>query len=137
EVVPFSPLHDSALPAGTGGVYIGGGFPELYAGALAANRPMIDSLCTIAARGVPVYAECGGLMYLGETLTDEDGRAHAMAGIVPLRSSMQQRRLTLGYRVATAQADGPHIQRGDSIRGHEFHWSTLDAAPDAATAAYR
>ena len=136
ELLPFSPLHDAALPAGARGVYLGGGFPELYAEALAANAPMRASVRGAAARGVPVYGECGGLMYLGETLTDEDGRAHAMAGVVPLRSSMARRRLTLGYRTATARADGPHLARGHTVRGHEFHWSTLDAPPAAATAAY-
>ena len=136
DLLPFSPLHDAALPAGARGVCLGGGFPELYAEALAANAPMRASVHAAAARGVPVYGECGGLMYLGETLTDEAGRAHAMAGVAPLRSSMVRRRLTLGYRTATARADGPHLARGRTVRGHEFHWSTLDAPPAAATAAY-
>ena len=136
ELLPFSPLRDASLPAGARGIYLGGGFPELYAEALTANGPMRASVWRAAERGVPVYGECGGLMYLGETLTDEDGRAHAMAGVVPLRSSMARRRLTLGYRTVTARTDGPHLARGRTVRGHEFHWSTLDAPAAAATAAY-
>ncbi|TAJ23370.1 MAG: cobyrinate a,c-diamide synthase [Planctomycetota bacterium] len=136
EVIPFSPLHDTRVPDGARGVLIGGGFPELYAEALASNRPMLESVREVAGRGVPVYAECGGLMYLGESLTDGEGRAHALAGVVPVRSSMSRARLTLGYRTATARADGPHVARGQTVRGHEFHWSTLEAAPSVDKAAY-
>ncbi|RJQ12816.1 MAG: cobyrinate a,c-diamide synthase [Dehalococcoidia bacterium] len=136
EILPFSPLRDARIPPGATGVLLGGGFPELYAEELAANREMLASVRDAATRGVPVYAECGGLMYLGESLTDRDGRPHALVGAVPLRSSMSRARLTLGYRTATARADGPHIKRGQTVRGHEFHWSTLDESPDAETAAY-
>jgi cobyrinic acid a,c-diamide synthase len=135
-VAPFSPLYDRALPAGTAGVYLGGGFPELYAEALAGNLPMLAALRAAAALNLPIYAECGGLMYLSEQLTDGTGRSHAMAGIAPLRSSMAQRRLTLGYRVATAQTDGPHLTRGQAVRGHEFHWSTLEQSPAPKDSAY-
>lgn len=136
EIIPFSPLHDARVPEGARGVLIGGGFPELYAEALASNHAMLESVRSVASRGVPVYAECGGLMYLGESLTDVEGRAHSLAGVVPVHSSMSRARLTLGYRTATARADGPHMARGQTVRGHEFHWSTLDAAPEAETAAY-
>lgn len=135
-VAPFSPLHDRALPAGTTGVYLGGGFPELYAEALADNMPMFAALRAAAARTLPIYAECGGLMYLGEQLTDGAGLTHAMVGIAPLRSSMTRQKLTLGYRVATAQTDGPHLTRGQTVRGHEFHWSTLEESPAPKDSAY-
>ncbi len=136
EVLPFSPLHDARVPEGARGVLLGGGFPELYAEGLASNGAMLASVRDAANRGVPIYAECGGLMYLGESLTDTEGRPHAQAGIVALRSSMSRARLTLGYREATARADGPHVVRGQTVRGHEFHWSTLDAPPEPGTAAY-
>lgn len=134
EIIPFSPLRDTRIPDGAAGIILGGGFPELYAGTLAENRPMLDSIRDAARRGVVTYGECGGLMYLAESLTDLDGRVHALAGVVPLRSSMSRTRLTLGYRTASARADGPHVERGQTVRGHEFHWSTLDApvAPEAA-----
>ena len=136
ELLPFSPLRDAAVPSGASAVYLGGGFPEVYADALAANRPMLASVREAAARGTPIYGECGGLMYLGTALTDEAGRAHEMAGVVPVRSSMTKRRLTLGYREAVTRHDGPHLEAGRRVRGHEFHWSTLEADPPAAQAAY-
>jgi cobyrinic acid a,c-diamide synthase len=136
EIVPFSPLDDSALPHAVGGVYIGGGFPELYAADLAANSAMRESLRRAAAAGLPLYGECGGLMYLGEIIEDFDGRAHDMAGIVPLRSRMTRSRLTLGYRTAVARRDTVLLRRGEQVRGHEFHWSSLVAEPETEDAAY-
>lgn len=136
EVVPFSPLRDRGLPIGAQGVILGGGFPEVYAEALASNIPMLESVRGAAARGVVVYGECGGLMYLGESLTDAEGVSHRLAGVAPLRSSMSRARLTLGYRTATARSDGPHVAGGQVVRGHEFHWSVLDGAPDSERAAY-
>ena len=85
DVVPFSPLADGALPPGTQGVYLGGGFPELFAADLAANSPMHAALHAAARQGLPIYGECGGLMYLGRTLADLDGRRHAMVGLVTAR----------------------------------------------------
>ena len=137
EIIPFSPLDDAALPAGAGGVYLGGGFPELFAAELAANAPMLDSIRRAIAAGVPVYAECGGLMYLGRTLSDLDGRQYPMVGALPVVSSMAERRLHLGYREVAAAADGPLLRAGQTVRGHEFHWSVLQEPPDAAGAAYR
>lgn len=136
ELIPFSPLRDRAVPPGARGVYVGGGFPELFAAALAANAPMRDSLRDVAAAGAIVYAECGGLMYLGRSLTDLDGRVHEMAGLVAARSVMTRDRLSLGYRTASALRSSPLLARGDLVRAHEFHWSTLAAPPDAADAAY-
>jgi cobyrinic acid a,c-diamide synthase len=135
--VPFSPLADRALPPGTQGVYLGGGFPELFAADLAANRPMHAALHVAARRGLPIYGECGGLMYLGRTLADFDGRRHAMVGLVPLDSAMQRARLTLGYRSATALRPSPILECGAAVRGHEFHYSDLLTPLPEATAAYR
>ena len=137
DIIPFSPLDDAALPAGAGGVYLGGGFPELFAAELADNAPMLDSIRRAVAAGVPVYAECGGLMYLGRALSDLDGRQYPMVGALPVVSSMSGRRLHLGYREVAAAADGPLLRAGETVRGHEFHWSVLQESPDAAGAAYR
>ena len=137
EIAPFSPLADAALPPGAGGVYLGGGFPEMFAAELSANRPMLAALRQAAARGLPVYAECGGLMYLGQSLTGFDGVAHPMAGLLPAASAMSQSRLSLGYREVEARADGPLLAAGQRVRGHEFHWSTLERAPDDAESVYR
>ncbi|MCY3638438.1 MAG: cobyrinate a,c-diamide synthase [Chloroflexi bacterium] len=136
ELVPFSPLADAALPAGVGGVYIGGGFPEIFARELAANERMKQSIREAHARGRAIYAECGGLMYLGKALTDFDGAAHEMVGLIPARSSMSKGRLTLGYREVEALSDGALLAKGETARGHEFHWSVADSPSSAEHAAY-
>ncbi len=114
-VVAFDPLTDTALPDGTQGIYLGGGFPEVYAGELAANRSLLDDLRRAVDAGVPTVAECAGLLYLSRTL---DGTA--MAGIVPADSAMGDR-LTLRYPVATATADTLLTRAGEQVTGHEFH----------------
>lgn len=136
ELVPFSPLADAAVPDGCGAVYIGGGFPELFGAALAANTPMQGSLRAVAARGIPVYGECGGLMYLGRSLTDFEGAHHTMTGLVPADSVMGGTRLTLGYREVES-CGTPLLPAGERMRGHEFHWSALETPPGTAGAAYR
>ncbi|MDA0769790.1 MAG: cobyrinate a,c-diamide synthase [Chloroflexi bacterium] len=136
EVVPFSPLGDDRLPEGVGGVYLGGGFPEIYAADLAENEAMLGAIRNAGAANIPIYAECGGLMYLGTSLTDFDGNRHQMAGLLPLESSMEKSRLTLGYREVKALADGPLLSKGQETRGHEFHWSFSDLQQNEADAAY-
>jgi cobyrinic acid a,c-diamide synthase len=136
ELNPFSPLADATLPPDVGGVYIGGGFPEVFAEALSANVAMRTAIRDAAARGLPIYAECGGLMYLGQGMTDLEGRDYAMAGVLPVRSSMQGARLTLGYRTLRAQQDSCVLTAGDTVRGHEFHFSSLQDSADALPAAY-
>src|SRR6185503_123846 len=83
----------------------------------------------------PIYAECGGLMYLQEALVDADGRRHRMTGIVPGESSLVGKRLTLGYREVRARLDTPIVEAGRTLRGHEFHWSVCEPPP-ADRAAY-
>ncbi|MFT4010576.1 MAG: cobyrinate a,c-diamide synthase [Nocardioidaceae bacterium] len=115
DVVTFDPIGDPCLPAGTRGVYLGGGFPEVYAAELAANRRLLADLRAAADAGVPVVAECAGLLYLAETL---DGAP--MSGILPVTAAMSQR-LTLRYPVATASADSLLTRAGEQVTGHEFH----------------
>ena len=136
ELAPFSPLEDGALPDGIGGVYIGGGFPELFARELAANEGMKQSIRAAHTHGTRIYAECGGLMYLGESLTDFDGKAHHMVGLIPAKSSMSKGRLTLGYREVESLSDGALLAKGERVRGHEFHWSVADSPASAQHAAY-
>jgi cobyrinic acid a,c-diamide synthase len=123
ELVFFSPMSDSSLPNHISGLYIGGGFPELYAEALANNSPMRNSIKTAAQQGMPVYAECGGLMYLSESIRDLEGKKYPMVGFVPVSSRIDKPRLNLGYRTVQALSDGPLLRRGETVRGHEFHWS--------------
>ncbi|MFQ6030284.1 MAG: cobyrinate a,c-diamide synthase [Dehalococcoidia bacterium] len=137
QLVPFSPLEDPSLPEGVGGVYIGGGFPEMFARELSENTPMLQSLSQAVARRIPVYAECGGLMYLGQSLSDLEGTHYPMVGALPVVSSMSQRRLTLGYRNIESCTDSPLLQRGQQVRGHEFHWSVLEQPPDPEQSVYR
>ena len=136
NVAPFSPLEDSSIPPGAAGVYLGGGFPELYAGELAGNPAIRQALREAARVGIPIYGECGGLMYLGRSLTDPQGVSHEMVGLLPLESSMVESRLTLGYREVEALSDGPLLAKGQRVRGHEFHWSIQTGTPSQETALY-
>lgn len=135
EVIPFSPLRDPDLPAGTDGLYIGGGFPELYAEGLAANVSLRASLRQRIAAGMPTYAECGGLMVLTEAITDLDGRTYPMVGALPGRSVMTGR-LTMGYRLVTTCADTLLALAGQVLRGHEFHYSEWVDRPATIPHAY-
>jgi len=137
DLTPFSPLDDDNLPPGAQGVLLGGGFPELFAAELAANTPMRAAVRAAARQGLPIYGECGGLMYLGRTLTDLEGRRHDMVGLVPYDSVMRRGRLSLGYRSAIAARSSPILECGATVRGHEFHYSELGEPVPAATAAYR
>lgn len=128
EPVPFDPARDEALPEGAAGLLTGGGFPEVYAEALAANAPMLAAVRQHAAEGLPIWAECGGLLWLCQEL---DGRA--MAGVVPGVGRMTDR-LTLGYRTAVAQSSSPVAAEGGQLRGHEFHYSTVEPAGSASVA---
>ena len=125
ELVPFDPRTDPRLPEALDGLYAGGGFPEVFAPELAANRPLLGDVRAATARGVVTLAECGGLLWLARSL---DG--HAMAGVVPADAVMTER-LSLGYRRAVARADSPVAAVGGRLRGHEFHYSTIDPAGDA------
>ncbi|MEB3212993.1 MAG: cobyrinate a,c-diamide synthase [Leptolyngbyaceae bacterium] len=125
EVVEWSPLSDMTLPPDVSGLYLGGGFPEMCAAELSGNSHMREAVNRAIAAGLPTYAECGGLMYLCDTLVDFEGTPWPMVGIIPTTVRMGAK-LTLGYRRAIAQHDSPLLERGDTVWGHEFHRSTLD-----------
>ena len=137
ELVPFSPLEDTRLPTRTKGIYLGGGFPELFAAQLSENTPMHEAIRDAVAKGMPVYAECGGLMYLGKSLSDLDEITHSMVGVIPAESAMSQTRLTLGYREVESCSDSPVLHKGQRVRGHEFHWSTLANPPVPEESVYK
>lgn len=128
ELVNFSPLCDSQLPAACDGVCLGGGFPELFAAELAANGSMRQDLARAAAAGMPVYAECGGYMYLARDLTDLQGQSYPMAGVFPGRAVMRERRRALGYVEVAAAGSSLFLPPGETARGHEFHWSEMTGA---------
>lgn len=130
EIAFFSPLHDPTLPAAATGIYIGGGFPEVYAAQLSNNAALLTAIRRFHAAGHPIYAECGGFMYLTEALVDEAGVRWPLVGIVPGEAHMQPRLVGLGYRLATACRDNLLLRQGATVRGHEFHYSTWSLTPD-------
>ena len=115
RVARFDPLRDEDLPAGTAGLILGGGFPEVHAAALSANERLRGRVAALARRGAPVAAECAGLLYLARTLDERP-----MCGILDVRATMTAK-LTLGYRLAVAVTDSVLARAGDVVRGHEFH----------------
>jgi cobyrinic acid a,c-diamide synthase len=133
RIAPFSPLDDDRLPEQTAGIILSGGFPEMHAARLAANTSMQEALRQAASSGLPVYAECGGLMYLCERLVDLQGREWPMVGLLPGVARMQGR-LTLGYRLARAVSDSWLLSAGEEVCGHEFHFSTWDSREKVAPA---
>ncbi len=136
EIVPFSPLEDAELPPNLDGLYLGGGYPELYAEALSRNTAMLAGIRAFAAQDKPVYAECGGMIYLGQSLTLLDGRRHAMAGVLPLEFEMTSRLVNFGYVQMVFVADCLLGKKGTAVRGHSFHCSRVRGG-DALAAAYR
>jgi cobyrinic acid a,c-diamide synthase len=128
RIVFFSPVGGERLPGDAAGVYLGGGFPELHAARLAANTALWRDLHELHARGAPILAECGGFMVLTEALVDADGVRHRMAGLVPGIARMTAKLAGLGYRHATALRANLLADAGETLRGHEFHYSVWEAA---------
>ena len=129
EIVPFSPLADEVPDESCDVAWLPGGYPELHAGRLAANARFLAGLRAFAAEK-PVHGECGGYMVLGRGIVDAAGVRHEMAGLLGLETSFAVRKLQLGYRRARMLADCPVGAKGQSVRGHEFHYATILSAPD-------
>ena len=123
EIVWISPLSPERLPP-VDALYIGGGFPETHAEKLAANTVFRQRLKTLAANGLPIYAECGGLMYLGEALV-LDGRTYPMAGVLPVVFGFSKRPQGHGYTAITVDGENPYFELGTRLKGHEFHYSRV------------
>ena len=121
----FSPLADEAPDGNADAVYLPGGYPELHAGRLAGNSCFLQGLREAASRGAFVFGECGGYMALGVGLIDAEGQRHAMAGLLPLVTSFEKRRLHLGYRKAVSLEETPLGPKGQAWRGHEFHYASI------------
>jgi cobyrinic acid a,c-diamide synthase len=121
EVTFFSPVHDNVLPE-TDLLYLAGGYPELYLEALSGNTPMREKILDYCNNGGRVIAECGGMMYLGKSITDKEGNSYPMAGFLDITTSMEQAKLTLGYRTVTIN--------DRILKGHEFHYSTYNEERD-------
>lgn len=125
ELVPFSPVHDEVIPE-VDGLIIGGGYPELYAKALLDNESMRASVKRAADSRMPILAECGGFLYLKETLTDSEEMSYPMAGVFEGGSHMTDKLSHFGYVKVSAQTDNPYLKEGEQIRGHEFHYYDTD-----------
>ncbi|HEX9080597.1 MAG TPA: cobyrinate a,c-diamide synthase [Desulfuromonadaceae bacterium] len=133
-IVPFSPLADGSLPPGIGGIYLPGGYPELYAQRLGANVAMKAAIREAVGSGMPVYAECGGLIYLTAGMEGADA---GFVGIFPVRTTMLPRRRALGYRRVELLADAIVGPAGGEARGHEFHYSDIGTMPGDVARCYR
>ncbi len=136
EIVIFSPLHDAFLPENLDALYLGGGYPELHAGALAANSSMRKAVQEFSLGNNPVYGECGGFMYLTDSIRDTAGNIHPMAGIFPVQSFMEKRLRRLGYRQVTMQQPTLLGNAGSCCYGHEFHYSAIATMPDEVRRVY-
>lgn len=128
EILPFSPLNNEAPDPSADAVFLSGGYPELHAGKLASNAVFLDGLRALNGEAL-IYGECGGFMVMGDVLIDGDGVAHEMAGLLPVTTSFEQRTRHLGYRRLTHKSVLPWPE---TLRGHEFHYSTLIAQGDDA-----
>ncbi|TCW41430.1 cobyrinic acid a,c-diamide synthase [Laceyella sacchari] len=131
KLVYFSPLADEAVPEEADGLLIGGGFPEEFAERLSRNERAKQSIRRFIQHGKPVFAECGGYMYLARSIETTSGQVYPMVGFIPGRVRMQHRLSALGYREVRATDDNLLFAKGESVRGHEFHYSSLE--PEAGS----
>lgn len=129
ELIDFSPLEDSSI-SDVDGLIFGGGFPEMFLEKLQENESMKQSIREAASKGMPIYAECGGLMYLCRQIVDFDGNAFDTAGIIPGVCKMGKNLQRVGYVTATALKDSIAARKGDQLRGHVFHFSMITKDED-------
>jgi len=131
----FSPVNDKTIPDADG-LYLGGGFPEVLADKLEQNSSMLNSIRKVASDGMPIYAECGGLMYLTRSITQFDGKKHSMVNLFDADTIMDKK-LTLNYTQAKVTSSCLLAKAGKTIRGHEFHYSRIDNIPKDSKFAYQ
>jgi cobyrinic acid a,c-diamide synthase len=136
QIKPFSPIKDGNLPKDIDGLYFGGGYPELYARNLTQNTTLRTEIKAKSLKGMPIYGECGGLMYLGDAIFDLDGKVYPMTGCLPFSTRMLPRLKRLGYREVTLIDDTLIGSKGTVVRGHEFHYSEIIDDLTTATTRY-
>ena len=134
EIVPFSPIRDADLPENIHGMLLGGGYPEMYLEALEKNESMRSAIKQAIGRGMPVRAECGGFMYLHETMEDMEGGFWPMAGVIPGRAYRTKKLGRFGYITLTPNADTAFLPLGETVRAHEFHYFDSENCGAALTA---
>ncbi len=137
KLVPFSPLKDRDLPSGIQGIILGGGYPEIHARELSENVRMRRKIKDFSLSGGPVYAECGGFMYLTDMIRDMDGKEYDMAGVFPLKSVMNASLKSLGYREIITTKHTLLGPEGTGARGHEFHYSFVEGDFSGIERVYR
>ena len=137
ELVFFSPLYDKKLPENIHGIYLGGGYPELYAKELSTNKEMLLEIRSWIENNGAVYAECGGFMYLTKGIVDHDKDQHHLVGIYPVMSAMQKKRASLGYREVTTKAPSCFGPANTVLRGHEFHYSNIEEMNESIPRIYQ
>jgi len=130
NLIYFSPLSDDAMPQNIDGLLLGGGFPEIFLPQLAINESLKQVIAQHYQRGLPIYAECGGFMYLCRSITSIDGTKYAGVGLVPGEARMKPRLSALGYVEATLEQDCFLGRKGAVLHGHEFHWSEITKLPE-------
>ncbi|MEG0923604.1 MAG: cobyrinate a,c-diamide synthase [Anaerovoracaceae bacterium] len=133
NLVFFSPLADSEVPKGIDGLILGGGYPEENIKGLAGNKSMLESLKVTINSGIPTFAECGGFMYLGKHIADEEGE-HPVVGVIPETFHMTKGLVRFGYKELCANRDNILCKKGEKIKCHEFHYSDADNYGDCFTA---
>jgi len=134
ELVDCSPISDCALPEDIDGIFLGGGYPEVYADELSSNKSFLADLNQKINNGLPCYAECGGFMYLHERMQDENGNSYPMAGIIQGESFRTDHLVRFGYIELTASHDSLTAQKGERVRAHEFHYWDSTNSGDTFTA---
>ncbi|WP_026674989.1 cobyrinate a,c-diamide synthase [Alkalihalobacterium bogoriense] len=135
ELVYFSPLAGETLPKQVDGLYIGGGFPEEFAKELSEHSELQNDIRAVA-RELPIFAECGGYMFLTERIITTDGQCYPMVGVIQGEVTMQSKLAALGYREVTSLHDNIILQAGEKAKGHEFHYSTIACANENKEKAY-
>lgn len=133
ELAYFSPLKDKELPEEIHGLYIGGGYPEVFGKELSNNRAIRENIKSVIKNGLPTYAECGGLMYLGESIYDRELNCFEMVGVIPLSTKMTDRLRRFGYVDIEVTDSNVVSKKGDKIRAHEFHYSHVEMTKEVPT----
>ena len=136
QLVEFSPLTDRRLREHLDGLYFGGGYPELHAGTLADNRSLRQEIRQASHDGMPIYGECGGFMYLCREMGDTQGNTYPMTGCLPFATLMLDRLKALGYREVTLKQPTVLGPAGQTMRGHEFHYSGITDGDLQVSGAY-
>ena len=132
----FSPLKDLSLPEGVDGIYLGGGYPELFAADLAGNRELLKGIKQFAESGGTIYAECGGLMYLGKYIQGFEKKTYRMAGLFPFTTVMHNKLTDLGYYTVTSRKSTILTKRGDTAKGHQFRYSSIKGMPQSSNSVF-